>query len=83
MTTLLKLNKKSEQIVKKQLKVKNLIEVIDKDFRELNIINDNDRNLAQKYIARFRGSIRLSNKLFYTKNELDQRQKEIKSLKLP
>ena len=76
MTTLLKLNKKSEQIVKKQLKVKNLIEVIDKDFRELNIINDNDRNLAQKYIARFRGSIRLSNKLFYTKNELTSAKKK-------
>lgn len=79
----LKLNLHAEEIILDALKLQSLDQVLDRDYADLSINNDSDREQAKKYSNRFRGSVRLVRGKFYTEEEIRQRRNRIDSLKLP
>ncbi len=77
------LDSSSIEIILNTLDAKNIDEVIDRDFADIDEQNDVDRNKVDLYSPLARGSIRLIRGLFYTVKEYEQRRKAIAAIKLP
>ena len=70
-------------IVTKALGVKEVSDIINRDFKDITPEHDVDREKEGKYRSRVRGSIRLSSGRYYTANEYADRINKIRSIRLP
>jgi hypothetical protein len=79
----IELNKKSQSIIRKQLNVKKIEDVISRDYIDFSPENNIDREKTKIYSRKVRGSVRLKNGRFYTTNEYQKRVDRVKALELP
>ena len=77
------LNSSSIETILNSLDAKNINEVIDRNFADINEQYDVDRDKVDLYFPLVRGSIRLNSGLYYTAKEYEERRKAIISEQLP
>lgn len=71
------------EILEKRLNVNDVKDIVDRDFSDLTENNDVNREEAEIYSQRNRGSVRLSRGLFRTITEQNLFYKQVKNLLLP
>jgi len=81
MATLSLLSKKLKKSLLEILQLNSLDDVMKKDFEDIKIKNDKDRQKIRTYSIS--GAVRLFQKRFYTEEEIEKRRKRIDALKLP
>ncbi len=79
----LNFNYKVKNILCETLNLNNIDSAIDKDYKDLTINNDIDKEKSRLYSTRIRGSVRIGTQRFYTLKEYNERKKNIESFKLP
>ena len=77
------LNEHSEEIIRKRLGVENLDELINRDFKDINIDNDIDREEVKKYFPRILRDLRLALGYFMTYKERESWKERASKIKLP
>lgn len=65
------------------LNLRRLVDVMDRDFMDIDEAHDVDRGKAVRYASRNRGSVRINTGRFYTAKEHSDRIARAKRLKLP
>jgi hypothetical protein len=71
------------QIVLKSVGIPTLEKIIDREFQEINPEKDVNREKVKIYGDKVRGSVRISQGLFYTVKEFEEHVARIKKIKLP
>jgi len=79
----LSISRNARNTLLKNLGIRNLIDIMDRNFLELDEAHDIDRKKAARYSNRNRGSVRVNTGRFYTVKEHQRRIKKAKQLKLP
>lgn len=77
------ISQKTKKVLLEALKMDRLVEIMDRDYADLNEDHDVDREKAVCYASRNRGSIRINTGRFYTIKEYAHRVERAKRLKLP
>lgn len=73
----------TKRILLNALNLGHLVEIIDKDYTDIDEKNDIDHKKAVRYAGRNRGSVRINTGRFYTMKEYSDRILRAKKLKLP
>jgi hypothetical protein len=76
-------NNKAISILCKALNLNDINKAIDKNYKDININNDIDKEKSRLYSTRIRGSVRIGTQRFYTTKEYNKRKTNIESFKLP
>ena len=80
----IQLSKRSRSVIKKNLKLKRIDEVVDHKYADFSPENDICREKVNTiYAKRIRGSVRLRAGRYYTAKEYKDRVKRVKALTLP
>ncbi len=78
------LNPKAEQLIINLLGLNTIDDIIDTPFSDTHPPkNDQERTKAMRYSNRYRGSVRLTQGLFYTEQELESKREKALNSKLP
>jgi hypothetical protein len=77
------LNSNSIGIIFDVLDVKNVEEILEKDFADITEQNDIEREKATLYSSLVRGSARLNRGLYYTTKEYEEKRRKIIANQLP
>jgi Holliday junction resolvasome RuvABC ATP-dependent DNA helicase subunit len=76
-------SEESIKIILDTLKANTIEDIISRDLPDLDEELDIDRERAELYARRGRGSVRLKRGLFYTVKEFAERQRKVAALSLP
>lgn len=77
------LEESTQEIIRTTIGASSVDAIVDLDYPDIIPRNQQERNIAEKYLVHNRGSARIKLGCFYTKNEFDERIEKIKKLALP
>lgn len=77
------LKESTKEILKEELKLDKLTDILDKEYPDITVQNDIDRKKTKRFSNHIRGSIRLKHGLFYTVREFKDWTNKVKHIKLP
>lgn len=79
----IRISNKTKKALLKALNLEHLVEIMDRDYTDIDEEHDVDREKAMCYASRNRGSVRINTGRFYTAKEYSTRIAQARRLKLP
>ena len=77
------LSEATEKILKENLKLNKLSDILEREYLDITTQADVDRDKTKIYCNQNRGSVRLNRGLFYTAKEFEEWTNKVKQLPLP
>ena len=77
------LKKSTKDVLKEELKLDKLADVLDREYLDITVQDDIDRNKTERFSKHIRGSVRLNRGMFYTAREFEDWTNKVKHIKMP